>query len=99
MLNQLSERRGSNSRPSAWEADALPTELLSLIVVTVSKCKATAGYFPIIFSIGYRIRTVHAVNGGRHDSSGIAGTLTTGIQSLDLWMLQGVLVTRDTDGR
>ena|GEM_PF-2831124 len=28
-----SERRGSNSRPSAWEADALPTELLSLLVV------------------------------------------------------------------
>ena len=24
----LSGRRGSNSRPSAWEADALPTELL-----------------------------------------------------------------------
>jgi hypothetical protein len=26
----LSGRRGSNSRPSAWEADALPTELLPL---------------------------------------------------------------------
>ena len=25
---QISGRRGSNSRPSAWEADALPTELL-----------------------------------------------------------------------
>jgi hypothetical protein len=25
----VSEKRGSNSRPSAWEADALPTELLS----------------------------------------------------------------------
>ena len=25
----MSEKRGSNSRPSAWEADALPTELLS----------------------------------------------------------------------
>ncbi len=24
----LSGRRGSNSRPSAWKADALPTELL-----------------------------------------------------------------------
>ncbi len=24
----LSGKRGSNSRPSAWEADALPTELL-----------------------------------------------------------------------
>jgi hypothetical protein len=26
----LSERPGSNRRPSAWKADALPTELLSL---------------------------------------------------------------------
>jgi hypothetical protein len=26
-----SGKRGSNSRPSAWEADALPTELLPLI--------------------------------------------------------------------
>jgi hypothetical protein len=25
-----SGKRGSNSRPSAWEADALPTELLPL---------------------------------------------------------------------
>ena len=24
----LSDKRGSNPRPSAWEADALPTELL-----------------------------------------------------------------------
>ncbi len=27
-LDNKSGRRGSNSRPSAWEADALPTELL-----------------------------------------------------------------------
>jgi hypothetical protein len=28
----LSERRGSNPRPTAWKAVALPTELLSLII-------------------------------------------------------------------
>ncbi len=28
----LSGRRDSNSRPSAWKADALPTELLPLII-------------------------------------------------------------------
>ena len=28
----LSGRRDSNPRPSAWEADALPTELLPLIL-------------------------------------------------------------------
>jgi hypothetical protein len=27
----LSGKRDSNSRPSAWEADALPTELLPLL--------------------------------------------------------------------
>src|SRR6218665_698864 len=27
----MSGKRGSNSRPSAWEADALPTELLPLL--------------------------------------------------------------------
>ena len=27
----LSGRRGSNPRPSAWKADALPTELLPLV--------------------------------------------------------------------
>ena len=28
LSNKMSERRDSNSRPSAWKADALPTELL-----------------------------------------------------------------------
>ena len=28
----LSERRDSNSQPSAWKADALPIELLSLVL-------------------------------------------------------------------
>ena len=30
LLKKLSGRRDSNSRPSAWKADALPTELLPL---------------------------------------------------------------------
>ena len=30
-----SERRDSNSRPSPWQGDALPTELLSLIIFLV----------------------------------------------------------------
>lgn len=32
----LSDKRGSNPRPSAWEADALPTELLSQLWVVAS---------------------------------------------------------------
>ncbi len=28
LISNMSGKRGSNSRPSAWEADALPTELL-----------------------------------------------------------------------
>ena len=37
----MSEKRGSNSRPSAWEADALPTELLSRgLVVQIYAQKA-----------------------------------------------------------
>ncbi len=30
-ISNLSERRDSNSRPSPWQGDALPTELLSLV--------------------------------------------------------------------
>ena len=41
----MSGKRGSNSRPSAWEADALPTELLPQSV-----CKDTH-----IFSCSYNI--------------------------------------------
>ena len=33
----MSEKRGSNSRPSAWEADALPTELLSRDLFLVAR--------------------------------------------------------------
>ena len=31
----LSGKRGSNPRPSAWEADALPTELFPLMVLQI----------------------------------------------------------------
>jgi hypothetical protein len=44
----LSGRRDSNSRPSAWKADALPTELLPLIIFC-------------IFSGESRIRTCEGV--------------------------------------
>lgn len=37
----LSGKRGSNSRPSAWEADALPTELLPHIAL-FNRYKGTA---------------------------------------------------------
>ena len=40
----LSGRRGSNPRPSAWKADALPTELLPQIPSKISfKVKARSG--------------------------------------------------------
>ena len=32
-LKKKSGRRGSNPRPSAWKADALPTELLPLLLL------------------------------------------------------------------
>ena len=42
-MNQ-SERRDSNSRLSAWEADALPTELLSLTLLII--IQATVSQLP-----------------------------------------------------
>ena len=41
LKKKLSGRRGSNSRHSAWKADALPTELLPLIflITFVIRCK------------------------------------------------------------
>src|SRR5690554_3583682 len=33
----MSGRRDSNSRPSAWKADALPTELIPLLTLTYAK--------------------------------------------------------------
>src|SRR5690242_4426444 len=35
-LDTRSGRRGSNPRPSAWEADALPTELLPRVAAIVA---------------------------------------------------------------
>ena len=43
----LSGKRGSNPRPSAWEADALPTELLPHAVYFLSSSKA--GFYKSLF--------------------------------------------------
>jgi hypothetical protein len=40
----MSEKRGSNSRPSAWEADALPTELLSQEILGATKLRQRTGF-------------------------------------------------------
>jgi hypothetical protein len=45
LLAFLSGRRGSNPRPSAWKADALPTELLPLASALVSNV-GRAGFEP-----------------------------------------------------
>ena len=39
---RLSEWRASNPRPSAWEADALPTELHSLTLIGLNYFKKIA---------------------------------------------------------
>ena len=41
----MSGRRDSNSRPSAWKADALPTELLPLIF-DIKNTVGRAGFEP-----------------------------------------------------
>ena len=41
-----SGRRDSNPRPSAWKADALPTELLPLILFIKTKTKTFPSSFP-----------------------------------------------------
>ena len=38
-FHEMSGKRDSNPRPSAWEADALPTELLPRILHTKLRCK------------------------------------------------------------
>lgn len=41
LIFQLSDKRDSNSRPSAWEANALPTELLShFLTATIGNSSA-----------------------------------------------------------
>ena len=41
LLVSLSDRRGSNPRPSAWEANALPTEPLSHLLTCAKIRKNT----------------------------------------------------------
>ena len=40
----LSGRRDSNPRPSAWKADALPTELLPLVIRGENRIRTCEGY-------------------------------------------------------
>ena len=50
----MSGRRGSNSRPTAWKAVALPTELLPQKVKLIFKIheSPTSGYYLYLFSVG-----------------------------------------------
>ncbi len=51
---RLSGRRDSNPRPSAWEADALPTELLPLDNDNLKKLLSdNQGNILALFKIGY----------------------------------------------
>ena len=47
LLSKLSGRRDSNSRPSAWKADALPTELLPLIIYLWGWMDSNQRYLPV----------------------------------------------------
>ncbi len=40
-----------------------------------------------------------SIDSGRHDATGIAGTLATGKQSREAYVLQGIGKSRDADGR
>ncbi len=52
-----SGKRGSNSRPSAWEADALPTELFPRFVLLLMLAARIAGIFlSILFVFGAHIQ-------------------------------------------
>src|SRR5690606_41357226 len=46
-----------------------------------------------------RIDTVYAINSGGHNPPGISGTLTTGIQSGNFWVLQALLIAGYADRR
>ena len=48
-LNCLSGKRGSNSRPSAWKADALPTELLPQFAPQIALFSAAPRHKSILF--------------------------------------------------
>ena len=45
----MSGKRDSNSRPSAWEADALPTELLPRVLELVIQIYIISGNYKPIF--------------------------------------------------
>ena len=60
VLQNLSGKRGSNSRPSAWEADALPTELLPQVAVVVGFDDAKV----ITFSGIAKVATAFFTRGG-----------------------------------
>ena len=54
-ISTQSGKRGSNSRPSAWEADALPTELLPHSVIFNCATKLVIFLFASLF---YSIKRV-----------------------------------------
>ena len=61
-IDNWSGKRDSNPRPSAWEADALPTELFPLVVglgnakvaifLIYYLCRKAVGYADLILNIG-----------------------------------------------
>ena len=61
----VSGRRDSNPRPSAWKADALPTELLPLeflnVIVSNFKERWTKNYNQLLYCGESRIRTYEGV--------------------------------------
>ena len=66
--NKMSGRRDSNPRPSAWKADALPTELLPLIkfffVFTTYENVGVVGFEPTNGGV-----KVHSLTTWRHPSN------------------------------
>ena len=60
MFYKLSGRRGSNSRPIAWKAIALPTELLPLFSFTLRNSCLSQPEEWKLFGGGRRIRTFEA---------------------------------------
>lgn len=69
----VSGKRGSNPRPSAWEADALPTELLPLV------CKYKNTIFKQYLNLFYLVIIVI--------SSGLRIILAFGFRFQFLWFL------------
>src|SRR5574344_1811645 len=104
----MSERRDSNSRPQPWQGCALPTELLSLVVIQKYNNKAllsihTRKYSSKCLSTNNlkfdSVDTVDAVNRCGHYSSCISGSFSTWIEPGNLRMLETVLVSWNSDRR